>query len=255
MEELNLMEIFKQRQLLHPSPQAGGGGGALSWQWLYWCWWAPDNDGGDEGHELEELDLGCFISPGSLFQLAASHQCLLDLPDMSSSHRPDLKPGRHRLEQLCIYCLLPFLSRRALSLQTSLLTLRLKYVRLNMTLGSPHGLYRSYLIFRGQICICLHQNFLQRQQDPELFIPPPANHSARAQCQIKLAYVLEFLMETVEKFNYSLKWFLDIYIKRPDEEMIVLMTFKFTFQETENSKQIFVLEENSASNSKIRRDP
>lgn len=62
-------------------------------------------------------------------------------------------------------------------------------------------------------------------------------------------------METVEKFNYSLKWFLDIYIKRPDEEMIVLMTFKFTFQETENSKQIFVLEENSASNSKIRRDP
>ena len=103
------MEIFKQRQLLHPSPQAGGGllldnddndVGAL------------DNDDGDEGHELEELDLGCFISPGSLFQLAACHQCLLDLPDLSSSHRPDLKPGRQRLEQLCIYCLLPFLSRR-----------------------------------------------------------------------------------------------------------------------------------------------
>lgn len=26
MEELNLMEIFKQRQLLHPSPQARVGG-------------------------------------------------------------------------------------------------------------------------------------------------------------------------------------------------------------------------------------
>ena len=79
MEELNLMEIFKQRQLLHPSLPTEA---LLLNDGIYYT---PLEDDGDEGHELEELDLGCLISPGSLFQLEASHHCLPDLPDMSSS--------------------------------------------------------------------------------------------------------------------------------------------------------------------------
>ena len=105
------MEIFKQRQLLHPSLETEGNS-------IFKIMMLALDDDGDEGHELEELDLGCFISPGSLFQLEASHHFLLDLADMSSSHGTDLRPGRQRLEQLDIYCLLPFLSLVSLSLRT-----------------------------------------------------------------------------------------------------------------------------------------
>ena len=79
MEELNLMEIFKQRQLLHPSLPTEA---LLLNDGIYNT---ALGDDGDEGHELEELDLGCLISPGSLFQLVASHHCLPDVNDMSSS--------------------------------------------------------------------------------------------------------------------------------------------------------------------------
>ena len=33
-----------------------------------------EHDDSDDEDELEELDLGCLMSPGSLFQLSASHQ-------------------------------------------------------------------------------------------------------------------------------------------------------------------------------------
>ena len=161
-----------------------------------------DNDDGDDGHELEELDLGCFISPGSLFQLAASHHCvflifLTWLHPIVLTWRPGDSDWNNSAFIACSHSYLggPYLCGPTYIVPFSLLTSWLKYFWLNMTPVSPHGLYRSYLKFRGQICICLHRNFLQRQQDPGLFIPPPVIDSAKAQCQINFAYDLKFLIE------------------------------------------------------------
>ena len=166
MEELNLMEIFKQRQLLHPSPHTAKLPPTwlwwLWWQWWRWWWWEPW-----AGRVRSGLPNIAWIPVPA----RGSHHALPDLLDVRSGE--DLHDTRrggdwHRCSWLPLPLLSPACYLRPSSLLSSLADWTCRQ--------APRVAYIALIsISGGRFVFVIIEMFSQRQQNPGLsrvFLPP-----------------------------------------------------------------------------------